>query len=431
MNRQIFIEYSSECKADGAVRLPLSKSVAARALILSHIYFGRILLGELPDCDDTYELGNALRQMVENEGEFDRYDLGNGGTSLRFFLAFAASCSGFEGEIDCSDALRRRPLAPLIDALRSAGADIECIKEEGYTPVKVRGRRLSSLKERVDGSMSSQFLSALMMASEMWRHPFVPDLEGVVSTPYVEMTRKMIVQFRTMAESDRGTEIYNIEGDWSSASYFYELAVLVPGKEITLYPLTIPEDSLQGDSFCARLFARLGVKTEFCEGAGTRICCDGDVLERLRKEGGGFEADLNATPDLVPALAVGLCMADVRFELTGIGHLRHKESDRLAAICCELAKAGYVLKTGPDSLSWDGEKKPLSGCNGIITFDAHSDHRMAMALSMSAVKLGRIGMAGAECVSKSFPGFFDQLERVGFCAERAPKVIALTLPFED
>lgn len=414
MKNPTFVEYRPGCGPEGKVSLPLSKSIAARALILSYIYWGKVLLAALPDCDDTYELGNALRLLDGNEGQFKRYDLGTGGTSLRFFLAFAASCPGFEGEIDCSDSLRRRPLAPLIDALRSAGAEIECIKEEGYTPVKVMGRRLSSLKDGVDGSMSSQFLSALMMASEMWKHPFVPDLEGVVSKPYVEMTRKMIVQFRTMAESDRETEIYNIEGDWSSASYFYELAVLVPGKEITLSPLTIPEASLQGDSFCARLFARLGVKTEFCEGVGTRICCDGDVLERLRKEGGGFEADLNSTPDLVPALAVGLCMADIRFELTGIGHLRHKESDRLAAICCELAKAGYVLKAGPDSLIWDGEKKPLSVCNDIITFDAHSDHRMVMALAMSAVKLGRIGIAGAECVSKSFPGFFDQLESVGF-----------------
>lgn len=390
------------------VRLPASKSVAARALILSHVYPGSLLLSNMPDCDDTRELSHALNILAEgNPG--DAYDLGSGGTSLRFFLAFAASIPGFEGIIDCSEALRRRPLSPLIDALRRAGADIECLGKDGCAPVRVRGGRLDGKGVEVDDRISSQYVSALMMASPLWIHPFDYKPAGGVSRPYVEMTSRMIDYVSNVETA----EIYNIEEDWSAASFIYEYALLNPRMSIGLGCLEKRGESLQGDSACEGIFGKIGVDT-WRDGDGcVRIKGNGDAIGKLRESVEPVEINLKDTPDLAPALAVGMCMAGIKYRLTGVAHLRHKESDRISTLVEELAKAGFRLEAGSDSLTWHGEYAGRSGC----AFSSHGDHRIAMAMAVAAVVLGEVAIEGAEAVSKSFPVFYEEAARLGIMGE--------------
>lgn len=416
------IRYASDADRMQAVSLPASKSIAARALILSHVYGGSILIGSLPDCDDTRELEHALWRFAEAKPGVT-YNLGSGGTSLRFFLALAASWPGFEGVIDCSDALRGRPLGPLVDALREAGADIECLSREGHAPMRVIGRRLDGTGVQVAKGVSSQYVSALMMVSPLWRHPFVADTEGEVSRPYIEMTARMIEQIAAI----RNTELYYIEPDWSAASYFYELALLQPEREIRLTGLVPHGESLQGDSTCERIFARLGVETRYSDDGSVTLCGEREKIDALRRAGAQpVVMNLNDTPDLVPALAVGLCMAGIRFRFEGIGHLRHKESDRLSVLKEELGKAGFELHAGEDSLEWTGETRTAED---RVVFDAHGDHRMAMSLAVAAAARGEVVVDGAESVDKSFPSFFDQLERVGFTCADGPHTCQLKFDF--
>ena len=258
-----------------AVNLPGSKSVAARAYVLNAIFNGWFMLTNIPDCDDTSDLGFAL---FKGEEEYDNpdavYNLGSGATSLRFFLAYMASQPLFNGIIDCSPSLRRRPLAPLVDALRQAGADIEYLEEEGRPPLRVRGRALNGDGVKLAPGVSSQFESAMMMASLIWDSPYVPQSAPGVSRPYVEMTARMIEEMRRMVdENDNGfTMLYKIETDWSAASYFYELALIRPGRRFTLPGLRPPGESLQGDSACVDIFGRLGVDSEF-DGEGNLVIC--------------------------------------------------------------------------------------------------------------------------------------------------------------
>lgn len=241
--------------------------------------------------------------------------------------------------------------------------------------MRVRGAQLDGAKVSVDCSVSSQFASAMLLVSHLWENPYTPVRAGeVVSRPYLDMTIRMVRQFEDLAA--RHCDVYAIEPDWSAASYFYEFALLHPETDFVLKNIVSPEMSLQGDARCAELFANPG-----------------------------GEVDMNATPDLVPALAVGLCRAGIHFRFTGVAHLRHKECDRLDAITGELAKAGYRLEVGEDSLAWSGEHcEALPGA----VFDSHGDHRIAMALWAA----GFCNINGKEAVTKSFPAFYREMDKL-------------------
>lgn len=405
------------------VTLPGSKSVAARMLILNHIYGNCCKFENLPDCDDTRELAQALNRLCLNGGGERRYDLGSGGTSLRFFLAYVASIEGFEGVVDSSESLRKRPLAPLVDALKKAGADIEYIGDEGSAPLLVKGRKLHGFDGQVGEQVSSQFVSALMMASILWENRYFPkNLSNAVSRPYIEMTSKIIDEFEKIAVSQKALIkceqktnknnyiIKKIDYDWSAASYFYELVLLNPDIEIILEGLGDFKDSLQGDRVCSKLFDEIGVNS-FLQGKNVILRGDRDRIDSWVNSKDTFFADLCDAPDLAPALVVGLCLAGIRFRLRGLMHLRHKESDRIAALISEMGKAGYVLDYEAGALFWNGK---MTERNSEINFYSHRDHRIAMSLAMSAVTLGQISIKESDCVSKSFPHFFDILASLGF-----------------
>ncbi len=388
-------------KNDKPIRLPRSKSIAARMLILDYIRGSRRIRTDLPDCDDTRELSAALQRLDERVPG-DRYDLGSGGTSLRFFTALVASMENFEGIVDCSAQMRGRPLAPLVESLRGVGADIIYMDKEGHAPIYIRGKKLRGGEVVMAGDVSSQFVSALLMASHLWETPIRLNIEGAqVSHPYIAMTERMIKEERMDV----------IETDWSAAAFFYELCLVFPDNDVVIEGLSLPEDSVQGDAGCERIFDLTGVKSEWDRDGKVKLRGDGRIIESLALMPRALEFDMGGTPDLVPALAVGMALAGIKFRFGNVSHLRHKESDRLTVLQMEMAKIGYVLEVDSDSIAWHGRRLP-AGENEVI--DSHGDHRIAMAFAMAAAKFDHIAIAGAECVAKSFPGFFEELGKIGF-----------------
>ena len=455
---ELHLDYDSRFVQTGPVELPGSKSMAARLLIINALAGNDISdIKDLPDCDDTRHMAEALRTlekavgplparfMVENPAPVRlSVNLGLGGTTLRFFTALAASLPGVETEIDCAPGLRARPLSPLIAALEHAGAQFEFKEEKGKAPFTVKGCRLHGGKIQVDSSISSQFISALMMAAPYWREGLHIGFQGVspVSFPYIAMTAAMMRRFHaTITASVEGIDVCQgfyravdrceVEPDWSAASYFYELSVLMPGREIRIVRLTPPERSAQGDSGCAALFALLGVRTSYNPDGSATLFCDACVLDDMRRATKPLVLDMENMPDLVPALAVTLCLSGIRFELTGIAHLRVKESNRLAALANELGKLGYMLEEGSGSLCWSGavasvesetyecmetgkRGSVLSDSNKCPVIETYGDHRIAMAFGAAAAALpSGITLRDPSVVDKSFPDYFTQVGRLG------------------
>lgn len=415
------VRYECDGGARDVVRLPGSKSISLRAELLSRIWaskigkkeIGNIILNGVSDSDDYQDLHHAFKKLEDHADDCMTFYFGYGAAPMRFFLAYSSSIEGFHGKINCGEELKMRPVKPLVDALRTAGAEIEYIEENGRLPLYVKGHTLKSIDIAVGTRLSSQFTSALMMASLLWEKEYIPPvLNDAVSYPYIEMTEKMICQFKDLVREADGekTLVYNIEKDWSAASYFYELALLAPDREIRIDGLIPPEKSLQGDSVYAEIFYKLGVVTIFNEAGTVIVKGNSEYISKLKENFEPLHFNLNDTPDLVPAVVTGMCLAGIPFFIDGIGHLRHKESNRLQALTIELAKAGFKLDKKGESLAWNGKR--LDVRDGVV-FDSHNDHRMAMALAIAAVKLGNVEIKGAECVSKSFPEFFAEIKKTG------------------
>lgn len=409
---QINYDKRNTREVSGGITLPGSKSMAARLLILDFIHDinerhaeseGKRLRREtLPDCDDTRYLDEALRKLARIPTG-DEFYLGDGATSLRFFVALLASLPDFDGKVDGSAQLRRRPLAPLVEALRGAGAQIRYLDKEGYLPIYIKGGKLKGGRIEVNGSVSSQFISALKLASLLWQRPAQLTIDGeAVSAPYIKMTERMI---------EKGIEC-GIEKDWSAATFFYEVALLLPGVEIRLERLTDPARSMQGDAGVADIFNLLGVETRK-DGDDIIIRGKREIIETMRSLAIPMEFDLGGMPDAVPALAVGMALAGIKYRFCNVGHLRHKESNRLLALKNEMEKIGVALEITNDSLSWNGGRLPVAE-NEVI--ESEGDHRIAMAFAPAAAKLGYVTIRDPQCVDKSFPDYFGQLAKLGFDA---------------
>ncbi|MDO4319333.1 MAG: 3-phosphoshikimate 1-carboxyvinyltransferase [Bacteroidales bacterium] len=388
------------------VTLPLSKSVSARVLVMQALTAGArpVPVAALADCDDTRVLAAALTRTT---GELDVDDCG---TAMRFLTAYYAAVPGTDVTLTGSARLSERPIAPLVDALRSLGADITYTATEGRLPLHIRGTRLRGGAVRLDARASSQFASALAMIAPLADGGLDIDLGGeIASMPYLRMTMRMLANRGVEADiagytlSVRGTYRVaepEIEHDWSAASYWYSIAAVTAGW-VTLVGMS--DDSLQGDSVLARIGDRFGVLTEFTYD-GAELSATPDIWSRL-------DMDMGDWPDLVPALAVTACLAGLPFTFTGLANLRHKESDRIAALAEGLAKIGCPCNTMPDGIAWDGRREPIFD---MPVIDPHADHRIAMAFAAVSVFVPGIIINDIEAVAKSYPGFWDDLRAAGF-----------------
>lgn len=397
------------------VALPPSKSLLTRAMIMNYVGARRADdgLGEAVDaCDDTRTLRDILAAGLPTDGS--TVDVGPAGTAMRFLCALCAASEGADCLLTGSERMLERPIGPLVDALRALGAEVEYAGRDGFPPLRIRGRKLAGGSIEVDAAVSSQYISALMMVAPLMANALTIKLRGnVQSLPYIQMTAAMMSHRGVETEVDRDAVIiaagnYSrtsddaVEPDWSAAAFWYEIAALSAGW-VTLSGLR--DDSLQGDRGCAALFERLGVLTEFTD-EGAELSSTPDLYSHL-------DADLSDMPDAVPALAVTACMAGIRFELTGVGALHHKESDRLEALVAELAKLGAQLEIEGYGtvLKWDGTRRPV---RSLPEFDTYGDHRMAMALAPVSIFVPGIVVRNVEVVNKSYPGFWDHLRAAGF-----------------
>lgn len=400
----------------GKVILPSSKSLSNRVLVINALSGNRGMLPEnVSDCDDT-------RVMIKwLDGCDETVDVGAAGTAMRFSTALLAVSEGYR-VITGSERMKQRPIALLVDALRGLGAEIEYVGNEGYPPLRIKGNpTMKGGCVSLSGGVSSQYISALLMIAPMMEEGLTLTLTGdVVSRPYIDMTIGLMRDFgaKVMWMDDNVVRVeprvyskrdFFVESDWSACSYWYEMVALGDG-DVLLPGLF--KDSFQGDSRVAELFCMLGVATEYVEGEGMGACVHiyrtGDVCGRL-------DLDLVEQPDLAQTLVVCCCMMGVPFRFTGLQSLKIKETDRINALRTEMRKLGYVVGEDNDSvLYWNGERCEADTEPVIDTYD---DHRMAMAFAPCALKLGEIRINDPHVVSKSYPGYWEDLRSVGFVCE--------------
>jgi 3-phosphoshikimate 1-carboxyvinyltransferase len=385
-------------------------------LVINALSGSRGVLPEnVSDCDDTMVMIKWLG------GNDETVDVGAAGTAMRFSTALLAVSEGYR-VITGSERMKQRPIALLVDALRGLGAEIEYVGNEGYPPLRIKGNpTMKGGCVSLSGGVSSQYISALLMIAPMMEEGLTLTLTGdVVSRPYIDMTIGLMRDFgaKVMWMDDNVVRVeprvyskrdFFVESDWSACSYWYEMVALGDG-DVLLPGLF--KDSFQGDSRVAELFSMLGVTTEYVDGEGMGACVHiyrtGDVCGRL-------DLDLVEQPDLAQTLVVCCCMMGVPFRFTGLQSLKIKETDRINALRTEMRKLGYVVGEENDSvLYWNGERCEADTEPVIDTYD---DHRMAMAFAPCALKLGEIRINDPHVVSKSYPGYWEDLRSVGFVCE--------------
>lgn len=400
---------------DCEVALPASKSISNRALVI-HALAGRTVLPHnLSDCDDTLVMRTALKDMPEV------IDIHAAGTAMRFLTAYLSVTPGTH-IITGSDRMLHRPIGVLVDALRLLGADIEYVGEEGYPPLRITGHRLPGGWVDMDGNVSSQFISALLMIGPAMEQGLDLHLKGeIISRPYIDLTLHVMHDYGCKAEwtdvdtitvprQDYTAGEYTIESDWSAASYWYETLALGTDREWRIVLDGLNDGSRQGDSVVRYLYSMLGVKTSFVpltdgKGNSTILTYHGRTLPRL-------DYDFTNQPDLVQTLAVTCAVLDLPFKFTGTASLRIKETDRIKALEQELAKLGFVVRDRDGrELYWDGER---CEADKHPVIDTYNDHRMAMAFAPLAIRYGEIAINDPEVVRKSYPGYWDDLRNAGF-----------------
>lgn len=401
-----FLSYGDAClfsRGPQPVILPKAKSMTLRAATilaevapekLDELYFSG------GQCDDSLYYMRGLRKVLESAKEKSDVPvsvfIGEGAAPLRFLTAFAASLPHSHVRITCAESLQRRPILPLIETLGRMGADVDFLDESEEWAITLRGRRLRGGSVEVDSSFTSQYVSALMLASPLWEEPLMlsDDSRGnMVSRPYVRMTEHMLAEGKDCM----------VESDWSAAAFFYEYC-LVSGRDVEISGLVPPARSLQGDSAACDVFAMAGVNTSFHRNGGASLRFDAEAFS-LAQLKGEFEFDFNDYPDMVPSVAVALCWKRLPFRFRGVGHLRFKECDRLAALYTILVRLGYGVGVEGDTLVFDGEFRPMQ--EFPVEVDPYGDHRMAMAFyPLELMGMCRISDKGV--VSKSFPDFYQQ-----------------------
>lgn len=393
---------------EACVAVPLSKSMSNRALIINALTAGSTPLTAVAECDDTRAITDAL---AAGNGTVN---IGAAGTAMRFLTAYYAATEGSDVVLDGSERMRRRPVGPLVDALKALGADIEYTADEGFPPLKIKGRKLQGGEIEVDASVSSQFLSALLMIAPVMEQGLKIKLKGEpVSRPYIVMTLRMM-EAAGVTTDFCGDEIavgpqhyrplsISIEGDWSAAAPWYQIEAMSSG---AVSIANLAKESCQGDRVLADIYSRLGVDTDWeGEEGRTDLLANPDQDARLT-------LDFTPMPDLVPSVTVTCAMLGIPFRFTGLSTLRVKECDRVQALVDELAKTGTVIDIeATDVMVWEGRRVPITE---MPRFATHDDHRMAMALAPVALYIPGIVIEDAEVVTKSYPGFWDDLRAAGF-----------------
>lgn len=419
-----------------AISLPASKSISNRALVINALSGSKQVPENLSDCDDTDVMVAALRDMPYE------INIKAAGTAMRFTTALLSVTEGEEHVITGTDRMKHRPIEVLVNALRNLGADIEYAGEEGFPPLKIRGKQLVGGRLEIPGNVSSQYISALLMIGPRLTEGLTLHLTGdVISRPYIELTICTMQEFGANVEWVDGSTIrvkaggykerpFFIENDWSASSYWYEMAALMniastntqhPSSSTqhpssnTQHPSSITltglmDGSRQGDSAIRYMFSVLGVKTAF--ETKEKLIPTNVVLKAQQCTMPRFDFNFINQPDLAQTLVVCTALMGIPFQFSGLQTLRIKETDRIAALKTEMRKLGYLLDDSVEGvLSWDGSRCEPDAEPAIDTYE---DHRMAMAFAPAAILFPGLIINNPEVVSKSYPHFWEDLKKAGF-----------------
>ena len=398
------------------IKLPASKSISNRALIIHALSGGAILPNNLSDCDDTTVIIDALQN---NPHEIN---IKAAGTAMRFMTAFLSVKDGEEHVLTGTERMKHRPIGVLVDALRHLGADIKYAGEEGFPPLRIKGRKLEGGLLEVPGNISSQYISALLMIGPTLKNGLTLRLTGdVISRPYIDLTLWTMREFGADADwSDFETisvapkpykeRNYYIENDWSAASYWYEMMALSTHEDDEIRLEGLMDGSKQGDSSVRYIFSLLGVKSTFesrKEGVPTTV-----TLRHTNRCVPRLEYDFVNSPDLAQTFVVCCALKNVHFHFTGLSTLKIKETDRIEAMKKEMRKLGYVIHDKNNSeLIWDGERCMPEIEGGIDTYE---DHRMALSFAPASLCIEGLRINNPQVVTKSYPHFWEDIKSAGF-----------------
>ncbi|MFP3950672.1 MAG: 3-phosphoshikimate 1-carboxyvinyltransferase [Candidatus Bathyarchaeia archaeon] len=406
-------------EVDGFLSAPPSKSLTHRALLCSAMASGSSVIRRPLISDDTMATREVLDSLgIDISGNRLKWKVQSGvprppehplfcyesGTTLRFMTAFCALIDG-ECELIGGPSLSRRPMEPLLSGLRQLG--IQCESCDGELPVKVYGGGLKGGEVEISGDISSQFISALLLVAPKAEEDIILRLTTQLeSKPYVDLTIDVQEKYGVHVSASKNMEYfeicsqeysstdYNVEGDWSSAVFPMAAAALT-GKVIVN---DLELDSKQPDSAFMKVLTDMGIKY--------RSGCDGISVERGHPT--GFNIDLSDTPDLFPVLTAMAAAADGVSEFRGLSRLRYKESDRILAMMEGLKRMGIEVNSLDEGMNIEGGEPK----GGII--DPKNDHRIAMAFTVLGLMAeGETTIIDAECVSKSYPGFWRDMKSIG------------------
>jgi 3-phosphoshikimate 1-carboxyvinyltransferase len=407
-------------RLDATVTVPPSKSYSVRALLLGAMAEGTTTITNCLDADDTRYALEALRTIGFGiEGTFKTgvrigprvsmsandvpVFVGNAGTAMRFLTGWLAFTPG-RFILDGEARMRERPIGDLVDVLLSIGAEVEYVEREGYPPLRIRGKKMrGGFDVAIAADTSSQFASSLMMAGATLPDGITLRLTSLASASYLDITASILTAFG--AEVERRDKVihvsarklhrdeYRVEGDYSSASYWFAAAAATRG---TMRVRGLVHPTAQGDAAFLEILSAMG-----CE---VRIADEITVIGR-DLHGGRF--DCNSSPDLVPTLAAIAPLASSPVEIVNVANLRVKESDRLSTVTSELRRLGATVEERPDSLliqpGWSSDP---------ATIETHNDHRIAMAFAIAGLARGNVTIGDEQVVSKSYPRFWRTLDEV-------------------
>lgn len=402
---KLYLSTTLSQKINAQIGITGSKSETNRLLLLQALY-PNLNIENLSNSDDAEVMQKGL--SISN-GEVDIH---HAGTAMRFLTSYFASQESKEVVLTGSSRMKQRPIKILVDALRALGAHIDYVENEGYPPLKIKGKRLKENTVSLPANISSQYISSLCLIAPSLEKGLQIELVGkITSVPYIKMTLALLEQIGILTKFENNTISIQpktkvepatlvVESDWSAASYFYSLVALAEvGTEIKLS--SYKENSLQGDSVLSEIYKSFGVETRFAENAILLTKTTNHKLETLNLK-------LDNAPDIAQTIAVSCFGLGMGCHLTGLHTLPIKETDRLAAMKTELEKFGAQVKIDEESLTL----LPTTTIKKDVAIDTYNDHRMAMAFAPLALKT-EFFVNDAGVVSKSYPDFWSDMKLVG------------------
>ncbi|TAE81923.1 MAG: 3-phosphoshikimate 1-carboxyvinyltransferase [Bacteroidetes bacterium] len=397
---------------NGTIVLPASKSINNRLLVLQQLIGAPKFIEQSSTSEDTRLMERALAQ---GNGTIH---VNHAGTCLRFLTAYFACTPGCEVILKGSERLHQRPMETLVNALKQLGAEITYVNKEGFAPLHIKGKKLHGGTVYMDASVSSQFVSALMLIAPVLTGELtIKQLGKVVSKPYVRMTAALLQKVGVTCTIEQDVVVkpfvkalddklaISVERDWSGAGFWFAMAALATQCNLQLSNLSM--QSIQGDKIVASFMESFGVSYTATN--------QGILLKRQQTILSEAYFDMLDCPDLVPPMAVAMCGLNIPAVFTNVANLQVKESKRLTALCNELNQCGFKVSHTENDLVIEPVNQQQ--VNMPDFFNTYNDHRMAMSFAILALKLGAVVIKDAHVVEKSYPGFWNDLKLAGFEVE--------------